>query len=406
VVTGRGQLELPDVGLGAAVAGEGEPPAAPSWTGVVSLSLGIFAIVMSEFLPASLLPVIAGDLRVSEGTAGQTVSSTAFAAVLSALLISVVLPRADRRRVMIGLTLLAAVSNLIVALAPNVYVLLGARLLLGIAIGGFWAMATAMAAKLVPADHVGRALTIINSGVAAATVAAVPLGAWLGGVWGWRGVFLLAAGVAVLAMIAQAATLPSVAAEAASALGALGAVLRSGVVLAGLFALLLAFGGHFTGFTYVRIAAQGLSGIDSAGFAMLLVVFGVAGLLGTVLSGPVADRAPRAGMLLFPAVLGAGMLMMYLTGGSFVGLFVAAAVWGFGFGGVPTTVLSWGARTEPARLEQIGGLIVMVCNIGIALGAVGGGLLVDGVSAGTPLAVGGVAAVVGAAVLVSLRRQH
>jgi DHA1 family purine ribonucleoside efflux pump-like MFS transporter len=110
-------------------------------------------------------------------------------------------------------------------------------------------------------------------------------------------------------------------------------------------------------------------------------------------------------MLLFPAVLGAGMLMMYLTGGSFAGLFVAAAVWGFGFGGVPTTVLSWGARSEPARLEQIGGLIVMVCNIGIALGAVGGGLLVDGVSAGTPLAVGGVAAVVGAAVLVSLRRS-
>jgi predicted MFS family arabinose efflux permease len=72
-------------------------------------------------------------------------------------------------------------------------------------------MATAMAAQLVPADHVGRALTVINSGVAAATVAAVPLGAWLGGVWGWRGVFLLAAGVAVLALIVQAATLPSVA---------------------------------------------------------------------------------------------------------------------------------------------------------------------------------------------------
>ncbi|MER6441736.1 MFS transporter [Streptomyces sp. NPDC001185] len=390
----------------AALPGSSEERVGPSWTGVVSLSLGIFAIVMSEFLPASLLPVIAGDLRVSEGTAGQAVSSTAFAAVLSALLISVVLPRADRRRVMIGLTLLAVVSNLIVALAPNFYVLLGARLLLGLAIGGFWAMATAMAAKLVPADHVGRALTVINSGVAAATVAAVPLGAWLGGVWGWRGVFVLAAGVAVLAMIAQAATLPSVAAEAASALGAFGAVLRSGVVLAGLFALLLTFGGHFTGFTYVRIAAQSLSGIGSAGFAMLLVVFGVASLLGTVLSGPVADRAPQVGMLLFPAVLGAGMLMMYLTGGSFVGLFVAAAVWGFGFGGVPTTVLSWGARSEPARLEQIGGLIVMVCNIGIALGAVGGGLLVDGASAGTPLAVGGVAAVVGAAVLVSLRRQH
>ena len=379
--------------------------AGPSWLGVVSLSLGIFAIVMSEFLPASLLPVIAGDLRVSEGTAGQAVSSTAFAAVLSALLISVVLPRADRRRVMVGLTLLAAASNLIVALAPTFSVLLAARLLLGVALGGFWAMATAMAAQLVPPDHVGRALTVVNSGVAAATVAAIPLGAWLGGVWGWRGIFLLAAGVAVLALLVQAATLPAVAPEAVSALRAFGSVLRSGVVLSGLFALLLVFGGHFAGFTYVRIAAQDLSGIDSGGFALLLLVFGVAGLVGTVLSGPLADRAPRVGMLLFPAVLGIGMLVMYLAGGSRIGLFAAAAAWGFGFGGVPTTVLSWGARAEPTRLEQIGGLIVMVCNVGIALGAVGGGLLVDSTSAGTPLVVGGLSAVAGAAVLVTLRRR-
>lgn len=387
-------------------AATGEYTAGPSWSGVVSLSLGIFAIVMSEFLPASLLPVIAGDLRVSEGTAGQAVSSTAFAAVLSALLVSVVLPRTDRRRVMIGLTLLAAVSNLIVALAPDFSVLLAARLLLGVALGGFWAMATAMAAQLVPADHVGRALTVINSGVAAATVAAVPLGAWLGGVWGWRGAFLLAAGVAVLALIAQVATLPSVAAEAAGALSAFGSVLRSGVALAGLFAALMIFGGHFTGFTYVRVAAQSLSGIDGGGFAMLLLVFGVAGLVGTVLSGPLADRAPRVGMALFPAVLGIGMLAMSLTGGSLVGLFAAVAVWGFGFGGVPTTVLSWGARSEPTRLERIGGLIVMVCNIGIALGAVGGGVLVDGVSARTPLVAGGVLAVAGAVVLVTLRRRR
>lgn len=73
---------------------------------------------------------------------------------------------------------------------------------------------------------------------------------------------------------------------------------------------------------------------------------------------------------------------------------------------MPTTVLSWGARSEPTRLEQIGGLIVMVCNVGIALGAVGGGVLVDAVSARTPLVAGGVAAVVGAAMLVTPRRRR
>ena len=156
---------------------------AAAWAGVASLSLGIFAIVMAEFLPASLLPRMAEGLAVTEGQAGQAVSVTAFSAALSALFLSVVLPRADRRRVMIGLTLLALVSNVIAAIAPNLVVLLGARLLVGVALGGFWAMAMAMAAHLVHADHVGRALTVINSGVAVATIAAVPLGAWLGEVW-------------------------------------------------------------------------------------------------------------------------------------------------------------------------------------------------------------------------------
>lgn len=381
------------------------PDVPASWAGVVSLGLGIFAIVMSEFLPASLLPRIADDLEVSTGVAGQAVSVTAVAAALSALLIAVVLPRADRRRVMIGLTLLAVVSNLLVALAPNLYVLLPARLLLGVALGGFWAMATAMAAHLVHPDHLGRALTIVNSGVALATVAAVPLGAWLGDVWGWRAVFLLGAGVAALALLVQAASLPHVTPSAAGGLRALGAVLRSGVVLAGLFAILLVFGGHFSGFTYVRPAAERMSGIDAGAFAALLLVFGVANFVGTALAGPLADRSPRVGLFLFPAVLGTGMIVMYATGASVGGLFVAAALWGLGFGGVPTTVLSWGARTEPTHLEQVGGVIVTVCNVAIAVGAVAGGILVDEVAADVPLLVGGGVAIVGALVLMSVRRR-
>ena len=98
------------------------------------------------------------------------------------------------------------------------------------------------------------------------------------------------------------------------------------------------------------------------------------------------------------------MLVLHATGGSTVGLFAATALWGLGFGGVPTTVLSWGARAEPDRLEQIGGLIVTVCNVAIAVGAVVGGVLVDGVDDTAPLVVGGAAAVVGAVLLTGLRR--
>jgi predicted MFS family arabinose efflux permease len=377
-----------------------------SWAAVVSLGLGIFAIVMSEFLPASLLPLVADGLRVSVGEAGLAVSVTAFAGAIAALLISAVLPHADRRRVMLGLTVLAVVSDVLVAVAPSFAVLLIARLLLGVALGGFWAMATAMAAHLVHPDHVGRALTIINSGVALATVAAVPLGAWLGSLWGWRVVFLMGAAVALLALIVQAVTLPRVQPSPGSGLRALGSVLRSGTVLVGLLAVLLVFGGHFSGFTYIRPASQGLSGIDDGGFAILLLVFGIANFIGTSVSGPLADRAPRVGVLLFPAVLGIGMIAMFATGQSTVGLFVAALLWGLGFGGVPTTVLSWGARTEPARLEQIGGVIVTVCNIAIAIGASVGGLLVDGIATSSVLLVGGIASVAGAVVLTILSSRR
>jgi len=379
-------------------------PRAESWTGVAALGLGVFAFIMAEFLPASLLPGIAGGLDVSIGAAGQAVSVTAFAAAASALLISVVLPRADRRRVMMGLTLLAIASNILVAVAPTLSVLLLARILLGIALGGFWALATAVASHLVDADHLGRALTVINSGVALATVAAVPLGAYLGDLWGWRWVFMMGAGVAALALLAQAATLPHVRPGAEGSAEALGAVLRSGVVLAGLTGILLLFGGHFSGFTYVRPAVQAVSDVAAGSFAVLLLLFGVASLLGTLLAGPVADRSPRLGLLLFPALVSAGMLGTFMSHGSTPILFVAVALWGFGFGGVPTTVLSWGARTEPARIEQVSGVIVTVCNLAIAVGAAVGGVLIDNVHATASLAFGATSALAGGLLLIHLNR--
>jgi predicted MFS family arabinose efflux permease len=377
-----------------------------AWAGVVSLSLGILAIVMSEFLPASLLTRISGDLGVSEGAAGQSVTVTALAAAVSALSISVVLPRADRRRVMIGLMVLAIVSNLIVAIAPNLAVLLLARVLLGIALGGFWAMATSMAAHMVPTDHIGRALTVVNTGVSAAAVAAVPLGAWLGDVWGWRQVFVLAAGVAFLALLVQVATLPHILPTTTNGLGALGATLRSRVVMIGLAAVLLIFSGHFGGFTYIRPAVENMSDIGAGGLATLLLVFGVANFVGTAISGPLADRALPVAVAIFPALVSAGMFVMLGTDGGTVGLVIAVVLWGFGFGGLPTSMLSWGARVEPDRLEQIGGLIVTACSVAIALGALVGGLLVDNASETAPLLAGGIAAIAGAAVISSLRTKR
>ena len=144
------------------------PARTASWAGVVSLGLGVFALVMAEFLPASLLPAIAADLGVSEGTAGQAVTMTAIGAGLSGLFLPALLPRTDRRLVLIGLTTAAIVSDVLVAFAPGLVVLLAARLLMGVSLGGFWAVAIAMSARLVPSNYLGRAVIVINAGAARA----------------------------------------------------------------------------------------------------------------------------------------------------------------------------------------------------------------------------------------------
>ena len=376
-----------------------------SWAGVVSLSLGFFAFVMAEFLPASLLPRIAGDLGVTPGAAGQSVTVTAVGAGLAGLLLPAWLPRVDRRHVTLGLSLAAIVSNLLVAVAPGLTLLLVARLLLGVALGGYWALAIAMVARLVPDERLGRAVTVINAGVSIATIAAVPLGTWLGELWGWRAVFLLSAAVATLALIAQATTLPRLAPQAAGGLRALGSALRSGLVVLGLAAILLIAAGQFTGFTYIRPAAEHISGLDAGGLAVLLLVYGLANVLGTALSGFLVDRAMRVAALGFPVVFGTGMLALVLVGDSTAGLYTAAVLWGFGFGGVPTTTQTWGARADPARLEQVGGLTVVAFQAAIALGAVTGGLLVDRIAATAPLVVGGVVAVAGGILLATAHRR-
>src|SRR5690625_276370 len=171
------------------------PPHAAAWGAVVSMMLGVFGLVTAEFLPASLLTPMASDLGITESLAGQAVSATAVLAFAASLLVSSVTRRFDRRHVLLTLSALLIASNLLVAFAPHFVFLLLGRLLLGVALGGFWAMSTAIVMRLVPEHRVPRGLSIMVSGVAAATIFAAPVGSYLGAVIGWRSVFLLAAGL-------------------------------------------------------------------------------------------------------------------------------------------------------------------------------------------------------------------
>lgn len=382
------------------------PAARPAaWPAVVSLGLGIFTLVASEFLPASLLSPIAADLGITEGVAGQLVTATSIIGIVGGPLVVSSLPRLDRRWVMAGLTTLAIASNVLVAIAPAFGLMLAARLLLGIAISGFWAMSLAVTAQLVSADRLGRAMTIVNTGVSLATIAAVPAGAYFGELLGWRAVFLLAAGAGVVTLAAQLVTLPPVPPSGAPGFRSLLQTALTPVVALGVLAIVLIAGGHFMGFTYLRPAFETVDGLTPELLAVLLMVYGVASFIGNMVAGPLADRRLPVLVIAAPVAIGLGTAMLALGGSGLVMAFVTVFVWGLGFGAVPTMVQTWIAHVAPERLESAGGLIVAAFQIAITIGAAVGGLLVDSVGVQTALIGGGVAAVLGGVALSSARAR-
>src|SRR4051812_17530096 len=164
-------------------------PNVQSWSAVYSMALCVALLIASEFMPVSLLTPIANDLHATEGMTGQAISVSGLFAVVTSLLIATVAGRFDRRHVLTALTAVMLISLVLIASAPNFAVLMAARALLGIVIGGFWSLATATVMRLVPARSVPKALGLIYMGNAVATAFAAPIGSYFGGIVGWRGVF-------------------------------------------------------------------------------------------------------------------------------------------------------------------------------------------------------------------------
>lgn len=160
------------------------------WSSVFAMTLCVFVLIASEFMPVSLLTLIARDLHVTEGLAGQGIAVSGALAVLTSLTISHIAGDLNRKYLLLGLTVLMAISGIVISIAPDYPVYMLGRALIGVVIGGFWSMSAATAIRLVPQHQVPCALAIFNGGNALATVVAAPLGSYLGTTVGWRGAFL------------------------------------------------------------------------------------------------------------------------------------------------------------------------------------------------------------------------
>ncbi|MBC2860362.1 MFS transporter [Stappia sp. 28M-7] len=357
----------------------GSPAAslAPAWAAVFAMSLGVFSLVGAEFLPASLLTPMAADLDITEGLAGQAVTATAAMGVIASLTVAALTHRIDRRRVLIGFSLLLILSNLIVALAGSVEVLLAGRLLLGAALGGFWSLSTAVVMRLVPEANVPKALSIMVSGVSAATIFAAPVGSYLGDLFGWRYVFAGAAGLAALVLAVQMATLPSLPPRGRSRFSTLVELMSRRDIALAMLAVLMVFSGHMSLFTYIRPFLETVTGIGVTAISATLLAFGIANFVGNYLGSVLVARSLRLTLALAPLAIAALAFLLTNLGASFPSALAIVTLWGLAFGTVPVAWSAWISRAVADEAESAGGLLVAAINLAIAAGAAVGGLVLD-----------------------------
>jgi predicted MFS family arabinose efflux permease len=247
------------------------------WGAVGSMALCVALLIAAEFMPVSLLTPIANDLGATVGMAGQAISISGLFAVMTSLYIATFAARFDRRHVLVGLTGVMLCSLVLIALAPNYTVLMVARALLGVVIGGFWSLATATVMRLVPEESVPKALGFIYTGNAVATAFAAPIGSYVGGIIGWRGVFWALVPIVVVNMVWQWNSLPSIRPQAASPVGKLFGLLRRRHVAFGMLGVMLTFAGAFAAFTYLRPFLETRTQVTLTQLSLLLLGLGMAG---------------------------------------------------------------------------------------------------------------------------------
>jgi predicted MFS family arabinose efflux permease len=359
---------------------EDQPSVVAHWNGVAALSMCVAMLIAAEFMPVSLLTPIARDLGATEGQAGLAISISGLFAVLASLLIARLSARLDRRHVLIGLTLLMLLSLCLIAISPSFWLLMVSRALLGIVIGGFWALATATVMRLVDSASVPKALGLMYMGNALATAFAAPLGSYLGGIIGWRGVFWLLTPAVLVNILWLWRGLPSMPAQPAKTTASLWGLLQRRHVVFAMLGVMLTFAGAFTAFTYLRPFLEMRSHVSVPQLSALLLGLGLAGFVGTPMASALLGQHLYRLLRWLPLALAGVTLTLMLVEQQLWGVAIAMTLWGAINAAIPVGWSAWiadGIRDAP---ESGGGLMVAAIQLAIMLGAALGGILLDLIS--------------------------
>jgi predicted MFS family arabinose efflux permease len=372
-----------------------------------ALTLSAFAIGTTEFVIVGLIPTIAASLQVSVPSAGLLVSLYALGVAVGAPVLTALTSRLPRKLLMLGLMLMFTAGNVVAWMAPGYEALMAARVLTGLAHGVFFSIGSTIATSLVPKEKAASAIALMFSGLTVALVTGVPLGTFIGQHFGWQTTFLAVAMLGVIAFAGIALLVPnSIARGKPASLLTQAAVLKKPRLLLVYAMTTLGYGGSFIAFTYLAPILQQVAGFSAGVVGLVMLVYGVSVAFGNIWGGKLADRrGPVRALQIVFALLAAVLLVLQFTAANKVAVLLTVLAWGaVAFGNVPglqVYVVQRAGRDAPQAVDVASGLNIAAFNVGIGLGAWGGGLIVERVGLmGTPWI--GALVVVGAFLLTTL----
>ncbi len=357
---------------------ESSPPLGKkAWLSVIAVALAIFAVVSAEMLPIGLLTPIAHSLDQSVGHASLIISLPSLVAAITAPCVVLIFNQINRRKLFLLFMLLLLGSNLMAATVTELYWLLFARVLFGISMGGIWALAGSLAVRLAPPGHAGLATSIVFSGIAAASVLGVPLGVYLGDLFGWRLAFICVAALVGVVLALLYWSLPSLAVNETNTLSSSLQLLKQRNVLIGLALTLLIVTGHFAAYTFIRPLLQSLAQFSDQYIGGLLLVYGLFGILGNFIAGYTIQKYLPQSLFCIAILLAISMALFVLFGHSQGMSIFLLLLWGVSYGGVSVAVMTWMFRAAPTQIETATAFNISIFNLSIGLGAYIGGVLYD-----------------------------
>jgi len=348
-----------------------------------ALTLSAFAIGTTEFVIVGLVPTIAQDLGVSLPSAGLLVSLYALGVAIGAPVLTAMTGRWQRKNVLMAVMSLFVVGNLLAWMAPSYSSLITARILTGLAHGVFFSIGSTIATSLVPREKEASAIAIMFTGLTVALVTGVPLGTWIGQNFGWRATFMVVAVLGLIALIGSALLVPKNMKQAAPArISQQLSVLTQPRLLLVYAMTAIGYGGTFTVFTFLAPILEQVSGFQSSAIGLIMLVYGVSVAFGNIWGGRMADRlGPIKALQIIFTALALVLLAFTFTAGNQTAAVITILIWGaFAFGNVPglqVYVVQLAEKYTPQAVDVASGLNIAAFNVGIALGSLLGGIVIE-----------------------------